>query len=171
PDAFVFVLRGHGGSTDKHPRGRCTFGTVAIARLGPMASWPPGVTGAGDRARLRFREAADRRLCPLLDPGPPLPGHPLSRGSAGPSRRPGHPGNRLPRIPPVHTADEAEAEGPKGGRGPRETDARGLSDATDDPDASAAAAGRASPGGAAGGSATPTLPAARRGSSSRARPV
>src|SRR5438094_9547228 len=95
-----------------------------------MASWPPGATGAADGARLRFRETPDRGVHRHLDPGPPVPGHLLPRGSTGPRGRPDHSGNLLPRIRFLNTRVEAAAEGPTGRRGTLATDATGLLDAT-----------------------------------------
>src|SRR2546425_6854802 len=130
-------------------RGRCTFGIVARPRLRPMASWPPGATGHVDGPGLRLREAADRRVHRVLDPGPPLRRSLLPGEPAGPGGWSVHPGSGLHRLPPLHAADEATAAGTAGRGATRETNATGIPDATDRPDAGPAhGTGAASPPGA-----------------------
>src|SRR5437899_1839670 len=130
-------------------RGRCTFGIVARPRLRPMASWPSDATGHVDGPVFRLREAADRRVHPLLDPSPPVPRNLLPREPAGPGGRSVHPGIGLHRLAPLHAADEAAAAGSAGGGATRRTNATGVPDATDGPDAGPAnGTGPASPAGA-----------------------
>src|SRR3989441_4394298 len=112
-------------------RGRCTFGIVARPRLRPMASWPTGATGHVDGSVFRLREATDRRLHRVLDLGPPIPRSLLPGDPAGPGGWSVHPGSGLPRLPPLHAADEATAAGTPGGGATRETNAAGVPDATD----------------------------------------
>src|SRR3989449_8030007 len=127
-------------------RGRCTFGIVAGPRLRPMASWPTGARGHVDGSVFRLREATDRRLHRVLDLGPPIPRSLLPGEPAGPGGWSVHPGSGLPRLPPLHAADEATAAGTPGGGATRETNATGVSDATDGPDAGPAnGTGAASP--------------------------
>src|SRR5881409_2610842 len=127
-------------------RGRCTFGIVARPRLRPMASWPPGTTGHVDGSVFRLREEADRRLHRVLDLGPPIPRSLLPGEPAGPGGWSVHPGSGLPRLPPLHAADEATAAGTPGGGATRETNTTGIPDATDGPDAGPAdGTGAASP--------------------------
>src|SRR5713226_5816364 len=96
--------------------GRCTFGIVAGPRLRPMASWVPEAQREGHGPGFRLREAAGRRVHRLLDSGPPLSGHLLQRRSTGTSGRALRAVLRLPRLAPVHPADEAKATGAPGGR-------------------------------------------------------
>src|SRR5438093_9322974 len=127
-------------------RGRCTFGIVARPRLRPMASWPTGATGHVDGSVFRLREATDRRLHRVLDLGPPIPRSLLPGEPAGPGGWSVHPGSGLPRLPPLHAADEATAAGTPGGGPTRETNAAGVPDATDGPHAGPAnGTGAASP--------------------------
>src|SRR5213080_1690772 len=104
-------------------RGRRTFGIVARPRLRPMASWPTGLTGHVDGSVFRLREATDRRLHRVLDLGPPIPRSLLPGEPAGPGGWSVHPGSGLPRLPPLHAADEATAAGTPGGGPTRETNA------------------------------------------------
>src|SRR2546425_4969386 len=116
-------------------RGRFTFGIVARPRLRPMASWPTGLTGHVDGSVFRLREATDRRLHRVLDLGPPVPRSLLPGEPAGPGGWSVHPGSGLPRLPPLHTADEATAAGTAGSGGTGEKKATGGPEAKNGPHA------------------------------------
>src|SRR3989475_1665910 len=127
-------------------RGRCTFGIVARPRPRPMASWPLSTQGERQGSVFRLREATDRRLHRVLDLGPPIPRSLLPGEPAGPGGWSVHPGSGLPRLPPLHAADEATAARTPGGGATRETNATGVPDATDGADAGPAnGTGAASP--------------------------
>src|SRR2546427_12513497 len=111
-----------------------------------MAFWPLSTQGERHGSVFRFREATDRRLHRVLDLGPPIPRSLLPGEPAGPGGWSVHPGSGLPRLPPLHAADEATAAGTPGGGATRETNATGVPDATAGPHAGPAnGTGAASP--------------------------
>src|SRR2546422_5377614 len=95
---------------------RCTFGIVARARMGPVASCPERANGRVDGPRLRFREAADRGVHHLLDPGLPFRRLLLQRRPTRPGGLALRPLRRFHRIVALHPADEAKATGAPAGR-------------------------------------------------------